>query len=139
MKILFICQGNVGRSQMAEALFRAYTADAHKANSVGLSVGNNEGQRIGDLASATHVLSVMEEVGINLSDTMRKQFNGDDLNQYDRIISMVSQETVPEVLQNDARVIFWDVADPFEQGLKFTRQTRDIVNKHIKELIKELE
>ncbi len=81
----------------------------------------------------------MEEVDIELKHAKRKQFNEENLIQYDKIISMTSHTLVPEILQNDPRVTFWDVADPFEQGLEFTRQTRDIVNKHIKELIKELE
>jgi protein-tyrosine-phosphatase len=138
MKVLFICQDNVGRIQMTEALFRSCTAETREANSAGLSVGNNGEQRIGDLASAAHILNVMREIGINLNGAKRKQFNGDDLNQYNKIISMVAYEHAPEVLQNDSRVPFWDVADPFEKGEKFTRNTRDIISDHTKQLIKGL-
>ncbi len=123
---------------MAEALFRKFSSGAHSVNSVCLSVGNNEGQRIGDLASATHVLRAMEEVGIDLKDAKKKQLNHDNLNQYDKIISMVAHTLVPEVLQNNPRVTFWDVADPFEKDLDFTREIRDLILKHTQELIAEL-
>src|SRR3989344_5808999 len=44
MKILFVCRGNVGRSQMAEALFSNYSN--HKVYSAGTKVYENEGEKI---------------------------------------------------------------------------------------------
>ena len=47
MKILFVCKGNVGRSQMATALFNKMSKI--KASSAGTNVKEDEGQKIKEI------------------------------------------------------------------------------------------
>ena len=57
MKVLFICKANVGRSQMAEAIFNNFTMGKASAISAGVDPGSYEGKMI-------------EEVGPNVAACM---------------------------------------------------------------------
>lgn len=64
-KILFICQGNVSRSQMAEALYNEATA-SKKGSSAGLKSNN------WTFANHPPTVKVMKEEGIDLSQNLVK-------------------------------------------------------------------
>ncbi len=125
MKILFVCRGNVGRSQIAEALFRKKFADKYEVFSAGTKVG--EERVVGDLRPAIdNVLTVMEEEGIDVSKNISKQITEDMTNTADKIILVVDdRDPIPEYLLNNPKVIKWDVLDPKGQTLEFTRETRE--------------
>ena len=57
-RVLFLCTGNIARSQMAEAFLRKYGGDRYEVQSAGLEPGDE-----------IHPLTrrVMEEIGLNLS------------------------------------------------------------------------
>ena len=60
-KILFLCRGNVGRSQMAEALFRKQFGDKYEVISAGTKLSGPE-EPISNLTPAINeVLEVMKE------------------------------------------------------------------------------
>jgi protein-tyrosine-phosphatase len=132
MKILFICRGNVGRSQMAEVLFNKLSK--HKALSVGIKVNENEGQKIKDVPLTNLVIGSMKEEGIDVSENIRKQLKPEMLNKFDKVIVMAQPEIIPEYLFNKNNVEFWDIKDP--SGLN--KKEHDKVVKKIKSLVKDL-
>ncbi len=132
MKILFLCRGNVARSQMAEALLKKMSPNSFEVSSAGTKISGPE-QKLGELSPALdNVLTVMKEEGIDITQNTRKQVTEEMANGTDKIILVVDErDPIPEYLPNNQKVTKWNVLDPKGQDLEFTRNTRD----QIKELI----
>ena len=141
MKILFVCAQNVGRSQMAAALFNKYSRTA-EADSAGTNV-QEPGQRIGERAQisegANNVLRVLDEENLDIRANERRPLTEDMLAGYDKIIVMAEQETVPAYLKNSAKTEYWRIDDPRHKGLDATRQTRDEIKAKVLQLIEQIE
>lgn len=110
MKILFVCRGNVGRSQIAEALFSKATGI--KSFSAGTKIGENENQKIKELLTAEPVIRFMKKEGIDISKNVRTSITPDMIKKYDKIIVMAEPETIPEYLSKSNKVEVWDIDDP---------------------------
>jgi protein-tyrosine-phosphatase len=148
MKILFVCRGNVGRSQIAEALLKKELKDVEvvevsnnplvdiEVMSAGTLLSEPE-QAIGELTPAIdNVVDVMKEVGVDVSKNFRTQITEEMANDADRIILVVDErDPIPEYLVNNPKVEKWDVLDPKGQSLEFTRQVRDQIGVFVKGLV----
>jgi protein-tyrosine-phosphatase len=135
MNVLFVCRGNVGRSQMAEVIFNLLSEGKNIAFSAGTKVNENEGQKLKEKVPAANVLRVLNELGVNAEDNVRTQLTLEILNKADVIISMAEPETIPDYLKDNIKVIYWDIIDPFEKSLEETRDIRDQINSLVKDLI----
>ena len=143
MKLLFVCRGNVGRSQIAEAFFNNLLKN-HKAISVGTKVFNKEGksvegEKLKDRDGAKHIVAVMDEVGLDVRLAERNQITEQVIQDTDLIIVMAEKETLPEYLLNSDKVRYWDIDDPKNQTLEEVRATRDTINNLVKKLVTEIE
>ena len=97
MKILFVCRGNVGRSQMAEALMMKLGGDAYQVMSAGTKLSGPE-MSLGELGSGLdNVFEVMREVDIDVSKKVRKQVTEAMTENADKIILVVGIAAVPLV------------------------------------------
>lgn len=135
MKILFICKGNVGRSQIAEALFRKKFGDTHEVVSAGTALSGPE-QPIGELMpNIKEVLDVMQEEGMDVSMYARQQMTPQMVEDADKVVAIVEDEIVlPDYLSNSPKLVRWNVPDPKGKDLEFTRDVKD----EIKSLIETL-
>lgn len=136
MKILFVCRGNVGRSQIAEGLFNKMAAErgvAHNATSAGTKLSGPE-QPLYELGDAIeHVVTVMKEEGVDISRCTRNQVTKEMVDEADRVVLVVDEnDPIPEYLTDNPKVTRWDVLDPKGQSLEFTREVRDQIKGHIK-------
>lgn len=144
MKILFVCQANVGRSQMAQLIFNKLADGKHAASSAGvkvvdkLTLKNREGQLIKDVPASQYALKVLNEIDIDASKKTRHQVTQEDAEAADMVVVMIDPKITPEFLTQHNNVVFWKVEDPFEQSLEFTRQIRDQIQKLVKELLMNL-
>lgn len=143
MKILFVCRGNVGRSQIAEAIFNNLSKN-HKAISVGTKVldkeGNSvEGEKLQDREGAKHIVAVMDEMELDVRLAARNQITENAVNDSDIVIVMAEKETLPEYLFESEKVRYWDIGDPKNKTLEEVRVTRDTLNNLVKELVAEIE
>lgn len=138
MKILFVCRGNVGRSQMAEALF-SKLAPQHEVLSVGTKLSGPE-QSLEELRPATDiVIDAMKEIGIDVSNYRRKEITKDMADSADKIVMVVDErDSVPDYLLNNPKVITWDVLDPKGQTLEFAINTRKQIEDLLNEFVKSL-
>jgi protein-tyrosine-phosphatase len=138
MKILFICKANHGRSQLAEAIFNKLSEGKHQAVSAGTKVtredSNKEGQRISD----TNIITVMKEIGIDVSENVRNQVTEEMVKEVDKIIVMSEPENTPEYLKTSDKAIFWEVSDPYNKSLEFVRDIRNQLQVLISAFIKTL-
>lgn len=132
MKVLFICVGNVGRSQMAEAIFNNLFKGMHTAISAGTQV-SKENQKIKD--RDPNIVAVMKEIGIDVSENMRNQLTPEILREADEVVVMAEKETIPDYLNQNKKAIFWKVADPKGQTLEFAREVRDQIQALVNDFI----
>jgi arsenate reductase len=126
-KVVFACVANAGRSQMAAALFNA-VADPTRARAI--SAGTQPG-------TAVHpeVLTVMEEVGMNLSEAKPQYLSTDVTKDAHIVITMGCGDEcplIPGVERDD-----WPLDDPKGQPVEAVRRIRDEVKKNVVELIEE--
>lgn len=133
MKILFVCRGNVGRSQIAEALFRKKFGDNDKYEVFSAGTKTSVEGPLGELSPAIDaVLAVMDEEGVDISKNVSKQITEDMASDADKIILVVDdRDPIPEYLTNNPKVIKWNVLDPKGQTLDFTRETKNQIKKLI--------
>jgi protein-tyrosine-phosphatase len=114
--ILFICHGNVARSQFAEALARR--AGFQDVMSAGTHVKpEKEGRRLADDGPfALNAVACFKAVtGSDLADMRRTQVTAAMAGKADKIISLVARETLPDfVLACETKVEYWPVTDPHD-------------------------
>lgn len=137
MKILFICAGNVARSQIAEAIFNDSSQEKNIAISAGTKVvrkgSNKEGQKI--IEKDLNVIKVMKEIGIDVSNNTRNQLTLEMFTEAERVVVMMPSENLPEYLKPSDKVVFWEVPDPYNQSFEFMRQVRDQIQSMVNNLI----
>ncbi len=126
--VLFVCVHNSGRSQMAEAFFNHTTMGKLK----GFSAGTKPAEKLNPL-----VVTVMGEVGINISHQEPKLLTPNMLEGVDRVITMGcgAEGVCPAsfVPTED-----WQLEDPEGKSIEEVRRIRDGVKARVEALIKEL-
>ena len=127
-QVLFVCVGNAGRSQMAEAFFNRYAAQTQA-----ISAGTAPAPRV-----SSTVIKAMDEIGINIADKKPKALTIEMLESADRVISMGCgvAETCPAsfVPAED-----WELDDPKDTTLDEVRHIRDEIKSKVKVLVHMLE
>jgi protein-tyrosine-phosphatase len=132
-RVAFVCVQNAGRSQMAAAFARQELAE-REVDTVEVVTGGT------DPADHVHevVVSVMDEVGIDLSDRTPQAFTHDDAMAADVVVTMgCSAEGVcPMSWRGDARD--WALDDPHGRALDEVREIRDEIRRRVSALVDEL-
>ncbi|MDP2631261.1 MAG: tryptophan-rich sensory protein [Candidatus Uhrbacteria bacterium] len=134
MRVLFVCEGNIGCSQMAEAYLRAYGRN-YDVSSAGTRVGDKNGDRLGDVEMAEYCVACLEEDGIDIKDYKRSSLEKAWVDWADRVIVMASPKTCPTFLFRHNNVRFWSVESPYLLSRESTRETADILKSDIKHMI----
>lgn len=127
--ILFICKGNSGRSQMAEAFFNLLSKKA-KA----ISAGMDPDEKI-----HTWTIEVMKEIGINVSQQKPKLLSNELLKEADKIIVMefgLSKDIPPKY---SLKLEEWEIEKLLGKSIEEVRKIRNQIKKRVKQLIKEIE
>jgi arsenate reductase (thioredoxin) len=119
-KAYFVCIGNAGRSQMAQALYERLGGEARSAGS------HPEAQ----LHEA--VVEAMEEVGIDLTRRTPKAISRDDVEWADLIVTMGCGEVCPVLPGKD--YLDWNLADPVGMCLEEVRELRSVIERRVGEL-----
>lgn len=130
MKVLFVCQGNAGRSQMAEAFFNKLSKK-HKAVSAGTQAKIKK-------PIPEKVIISMKEFGIDVSKNKRKKLARKNIENADKIIVMCRANDLIKKAKKSGKITFWKVKDPSEMSLKLLNKIRNKIKKKVEELVKEI-
>jgi len=127
--ILFVCVGNAGRSQMAEAIFNKLKPTGFLA----ISAGTRPAKEINPL-----VVQALSEIGIDASRSRPKPISQEMVAEAERIITMgcEAEEFCPAKLL--PKVEDWKIEDPKGRSLEEIRSIRDSIRQHVEVLLEEL-
>mgnify|MGYP001580780871 CR=1 FL=1 len=135
MKVLFVCKGNVGRSQMAEAFYEKYSKNP-KVRSAGYAPGKWLGK---NLNTTIYVKVCMDEEGIDVRKKISKKVDREMVNWADSIILFDSKkEDWPQFLRDSNKVEIWEIEDPRHGDLEVHRQVKDEIKKRVRALLEKI-
>lgn len=132
MKVLFVCVGNSGRSQMAEAIFN-YVAPK---NMTATSAGTRPATRVSRKA-----VEVMREIGLDMRGAKPKKLTPEMVEEADRIITMgcINESSCPTFLVKDkSKLNDWNIEDPKDLPEDKVREIREQITSRVMDLITEL-
>jgi arsenate reductase len=128
IRVLFLCEGNADRSQMAEGLLRARGGQRFEVHSAGI-----DPRPLDPLAVAA-----MQEIGIDISQQPSKHLNDYEDMQFDYVVTLCEQ-VVGSCLDfaRDGHTLHWYCSDPAGvtgsdvERLAAFRQARDELKAHL--------
>ena len=138
-KVLFVCNANAARSQMAQGFYNHYS-HSQNADSAGLNPEKkwDEAPTLSDFEAMSHKPArsseTMQEVGIDITGHKRQLLTADKLDDYDLIVNLAEKSQTPDWLRGD-NVIWWNVADPRNESAEKNRTARDEIEYRIKQLL----
>jgi arsenate reductase len=121
--VLFVCNHNAGRSQMAQAFFERYGPEDVRAESAGTEPA---------LEIWPPVVEAMREVGFDLAGRKPTKLTLEMQLHADWAITMGCGDACPYV---PTMVEEWDIPDPADRPIEDVRAIRDGIQAHIRELI----
>ncbi|NQU82573.1 MAG: arsenate reductase ArsC [Parcubacteria group bacterium] len=130
MKILFVCQANVARSQMAEAYYNHFT---NSKDAISAGVLDFTPAKYGH--PIKEVIQIMKEDGLDVSKQKVEFLTEQMVKDSDKVFVMCAEKECPEFLLKSGKVTFWDVTDPFEKPIEGFRECRDIIKNKVKKLV----
>lgn len=128
--ILFVCIHNSGRSQMAEAFLNHLA----KGRAKGFSAGTRPADKVNPM-----VISVMHEVGIDITANKPKALAMDLVEKADKMITMgCGAEAEAVCPAGFIETEDWKLADPKDKPIEEVRRIRDEVKSRVEGLLEEL-
>ena len=122
MNFYFVCVGNAGRSQMAEAFAKQAGHDARSAGSRPEKELHPE------------VVEAMRELGIDLSGRIPRGIAADDVEWADVVVTMGCGEDACPVLPGK-RYVDWEIRDPIGLPVEEVRVIRDGIQRRVDALL----
>ena len=138
-KVLFVCNANAARSQMAQGFYNHYS-HSQNADSAGLNPEKkwDEAPTLSDFEAMSHKPAksseTMQEAGIDITGHKRQLLTADKLGDYDLIVNLAEKSQTPDWLRGD-NVIWWNVADPRNESAEKNRMARDEIEQRVKSLL----
>lgn len=119
-RALFVCIGNAGRSQMAQAFYESVGGEARSAGS----------RPEAELHAS--VVEAMREAGIDISDRRPKGFTDADVEWADVIVTMGCGDVCP--VFPGRQYLDWNLPDPVAMNLDEVRALRDEIRQRVEAL-----
>jgi arsenate reductase (thioredoxin) len=119
-RALFVCVGNAGRSQMAQAFYERLGGEARSA-------GSRPGSQLDQ-----SVVDAMQDVAMDISARRPKGFTDADVEWADVIVTMGCGDVCP--VFPGKKYIDWDLPDPAAMSAAEVRMLRDDIERRIGDL-----
>ncbi|MEV0703917.1 arsenate reductase ArsC [Saccharopolyspora sp. NPDC050389] len=126
-EVLFVCVHNAGRSQMAAALLQHHAQGKVAVRSAGSAPAETVNPA---------VLTVMSELGLDLSNEVPKKLTTDAVDAADVVITMGCGDACP--VFPGKRYLDWELTDPAGKSVDEVRQVRDDIERRVLDLLAEL-
>ncbi|MBG6238633.1 protein-tyrosine-phosphatase [Mycetocola sp. CAN_C7] len=123
-EVLFVCEQNAGRSQMAAVLTQALSGGAVHVRSAGSAPAR-------ELSST--VVEAMAEIGLNLDEAFPKPLTDDVVQAADVVITMGCGDACP--IYPGKRYQDWELVDPAGQPIEVVREIRDQIASHVEGML----
>jgi arsenate reductase len=120
--VLFVCNHNAGRSQMAQAFFERYAPADVRAE----SAGSHPARQVWP-----EVIEAMRERGFDLSGAKPQRLTAEMQLHADWAVTMGCDDSCPFV---PTAVEAWDIPDPAGLPLDAVREIRDVIDERVSEL-----
>lgn len=127
-EVLFVCEQNAGRSQMAAVLTHSIGGDRVHVRSAG-------SMPAAELNPA--VVTALEELGLDVSRDFPKPLTDDVVQAADVVVTMGCGDACP--IYPGKRYLDWALDDPELLTLDEVRRVRDEIRTHIEQLLQTLE
>jgi arsenate reductase len=121
VNLYFVCVGNAGRSQMAEAF-------AKQAGHAARSAGSRPAAHLDP-----EVVEAMRELGIDLSGRVPRGITQEDVEWADVVVTMGCGEDACPVLPGK-RYLDWGIRDPIGLPIAEVRVIRDDIRRRVDDL-----
>ncbi|WP_104200212.1 arsenate reductase ArsC [Cryobacterium sp. Y29] len=123
-EVLFVCEQNAGRSQMAAVFTNVLSGGAVHVRSAG-SMPSSE--------LDPTMVAVMTELGLSLDESFPKPLTDDVVQAADVVITMGCGDACP--IYPGKRYVDWDLVDPAGQPIDEVRRIRDQVKANVIEML----
>ncbi|SDM73420.1 Protein-tyrosine-phosphatase [Halogranum gelatinilyticum] len=134
MNVAFVCVQNAGRSQMATAFAEQERRRRGVEDEIGVVTGGTQP------ADHVHeeVVTVMNEVGLDLSERTPREVTFEELQAVDMVITMgcSAEDVCPATWDGENRD--WGLDDPDGQDLDAVRGIRDEIRERVVALFDEI-
>lgn len=126
-EVLYVCQRNAGRSQLAACITRHLVGDRLFVRSIGLEP---------EVGVDPNVLAVLEERGISTEYIYKAAIVPRTVHRAE-VVVLMGVEEIPAVPGN--RYMYWNIDDPAGRSIGAVRKIADQVEKHVRELLDDLD
>ena len=126
MKVVFVCEGNMMRSQMGEAFYNTMTGTSD-ATSAGAAAA--VGREV-----PSEITAAMQEKNISMEGMVGKQVTKEMIDKADVVIVFPTPHMPRSIIEN-LKTKQWDVSDPFympDDGTNHIARARDRIEERIK-------
>lgn len=130
--VLFICEANVGRSQIAESYYNAFTG-SKRAISAGVK---NVIKKYGGKPDP-EIIKIMREDNIDISSQHIKVFSIDMVDKVKHVIVLCEEHICPTQLVRSPKTRVMPIQDPYNMNINGAREIRNEIKELVKILIKQ--
>ena len=137
-KVVFICKGNIFRSQVAKAFYNQLKKDDSVAFCYGTWVEKegNQGLKLSLYPNLEILFAELKKYNIDISNERCEQLKEEYLKDADKIVVMAEKEFIPDWL-NMYKYEYWEnIPNPEVHTVPIIEDTVKLLRKKVLELIK---
>lgn len=129
-RVIFICRGNMFRSQVADALYKSRGGNS-ACFGTAVEVEEREGIKLRNYRDLDGMIAAMKNMyGIDMSERACSQIHEADIDEGDMIIAMAEEAYIPQWLQ-EKDCMYWQVENPIsaneEKSLEIIKEIEKMV------------
>ena len=135
-KVVFICKGNIFRSQTAKAFYNQLKKDDSFAVSYGVWVDGegNQDRKVSSYPGLQMLVNEIKKYGLDISNEQANQLKEEYIVDADKIVVMAEREFIPEWLEK-YQYEYWEVQNPEVHTLKFVEDNVKLIREKVLTLI----
>lgn len=136
MKILFVCRGNMFRSQIAKAFYNKLAQDGSIADSCGtwVELESNIGKKLQELSLGT-AIEYMKSQGMDISQETIKPITKKLVDESDKVFVMAEKDSWPKYLTANPKIVYWEINNPNPLDSNDSARIGDQIRKLVTQLI----